>query len=65
MAKCELTLFVKIERTKYTVTFVTGESAAEVIKALRDVPAEAIVDEVHTNEMGITSLVFHNEIRSL
>jgi len=64
MAKCELTLFVKIERTKYTVTFVPGESAAEIIKALRDVPLGATVDEAHTNELGVTTLVFHHEMRS-
>ena len=59
-----MTLFVRFERTKYTVTFVPGESAAEIIKALREVPSESTVDEVHTNELGVTTLVFHHEMRS-
>jgi hypothetical protein len=63
MVSVSRSLSVKIQRQKWQVSFMTGESVKSIIEVLVAVPELAVVDDVDTSDSGITTVVFHEEKR--
>ncbi len=60
-----MTAEVKILRRKHKVTFRVGMRAEDLINALKNVPADATVDEVLeplSHEDPVASIEFHEEV---
>jgi hypothetical protein len=54
---------LKIQRQKWQVSFMPGESVKSIIEVLVALPELAVVDDVDTSDSGITTIVFHEEKR--
>lgn len=60
------TLSIRIERTKHKIGFNVGTTVRELIDMLKQVPANATVDEVvsdHDDDPNATTIEFHEESR--
>lgn len=55
------TFTATIVRTKHKIDFRAGTSKTDLLRMLDDVPPDAIVDEVLSEDDGTASIEFHEE----